>query len=108
MKKKNYLEIITLLKEIIVIKQLKPIEIKNNLRLTNINFNFLNNNLTNSNNSPCKSFYYQQIQKVKNIEILKNGNEKNNFSNNLSRINLTKNENVISKENAEKNIKKRR
>ena len=54
MKKKNYLEIITLLKEIIVIKQLKPIEIKNNLRLTNINFNFFNNNLTNSNNSPCK------------------------------------------------------
>ena len=50
-------------------KQLKPIEIKNNLGLTNINFNFLNNNLTKSNNSPCKSFYYQQIQKVKNIEI---------------------------------------
>ena len=44
---------------------------------------------------------------MKNIEILKNGNEKNNFSNNLSRINLTKNENVISKENAEQNIKKK-
>ena len=89
-------------------KQLKPIETKNNLGLTNNNFkDFYHNNLTNSNNNRCKSFYHQQIQKVKNIEILKNSNVKNNFHNNLSRINLPKKEYSIKEENVELIIKKK-